>query len=149
DQLSARSSEVGSQGRGSRREGGQQARIRRMRGQGFGRQARCEGVEHVHQVAGGTQGIGRQRMTSRIESSIEILERTPRVLSAWLDGTSDFWSRSNYGPDTFSPFDVVGHLIHGERTNWMVRLRTILDRGESTALPAFDRYAMYEASAGK
>jgi hypothetical protein len=88
-------------------------------------------------------------MTATLESSVEILERTPHVLRAWLGGLSDFWSRSNYGADTFSPIDVVGHLIHGERTNWMVRLETILAHGEGQAFPAFDRYAMYEASKDK
>ena len=88
-------------------------------------------------------------MTAEIERSVEVLERTPGVLQALLGGSSDFWSRSNYGPDTFSPFDVVGHLIHAERTNWMTRLRVILEHGEAHPLPAFDRYAMYEASKGK
>jgi len=88
-------------------------------------------------------------MTPEIERSVEVLERTPGVLRALLGGVSDFWSLSNYGEDTFSPFDVVGHLIHGERTNWMVRLRTILDHGEDVPLPPFDRYAMHEASKGK
>jgi hypothetical protein len=79
----------------------------------------------------------------------EVLERTPATLDALLGGLSDFWTKNNYGEKTFSPFDVVGHLIHAERTNWMVRLRTILDGGESKPFPPFDRYAMYEASKGK
>jgi hypothetical protein len=88
-------------------------------------------------------------MAAEIERTIEILGRTPGVLRVLLGGVSDFWALSSYGPDTFSPFDVVGHLIHGERTNWMVRLRTILEHGEAVPFPAFDRYAMYEASKGK
>ena len=88
-------------------------------------------------------------MTPEIERSIEVLERTPAVLRALLGGVSSFWALSNYGPDTFGPFDVVGHLIHGERTNWMVRLHMILEHGEMQPFPAFDRYAMYEASNGK
>jgi hypothetical protein len=87
-------------------------------------------------------------MTQDIERSIEVLERTPGALRALLEGIGDFWSQSNYGPDTFSPFDVVGHLIHGERTNWMARLKTILARGEGVPLPTFDRYAMFEACKG-
>jgi hypothetical protein len=81
--------------------------------------------------------------------SVEVLERTPGVLRALLGGVSDFWSLSNYGEGTFSPFDVVGHLIHAERTNWMARLNVILEYGEARPFPAFDRYAMYEASRGK
>jgi|SRR5579884_3613672 len=88
-------------------------------------------------------------MTPGIEKSVEILRRTPAALRALLGGLSDFWALSNYGPDTFSPFDVVGHLIHAERTNWMARARAILGHGEATPLPPFDRYAMYEASKGK
>ncbi len=88
-------------------------------------------------------------MTPEIARSVEVLERTPGVLRALLGGLSDFWALSNYGPDTFSPFDVVGHLIHAERTNWMVRLRTILEHGGARPFPAFDRYAMYEDSKGK
>jgi hypothetical protein len=88
-------------------------------------------------------------MTLEVERSIEVLQRTPDVLRALLNGVSDFWSRNNYGPDTFSPFDVVGHLIHAERTNWMTRLRVLLEHGEAQPFPPFDRYAMYEASRGK
>src|SRR5437660_1755678 len=91
----------------------------------------------------------RRHMTPEIERSVEVLQRTPGVLRALLGGLSDFWPLSNYGPDTFSPFDVVGHLIHAERTNWMVRLRTILEHGEARPFPAFDRYVMYEDSKGK
>src|SRR5262245_46192376 len=88
-------------------------------------------------------------MTLEVERSIEVLQRTPDVLRALLGGVSDFWSRNNYGPDTFSPFDVVGHLIHAERTNWMTRMRVMLEHGEAQPFPPFDRYAMYEASKGK
>ena len=88
-------------------------------------------------------------MTFDLEQAIEVLQRTPGVLRAWLGGLSDCWALSNYGEATFSPFDVVGHLIHGERTDWMVRVRLILDQGETTPFEPFDRYAMYEASRGK
>src|SRR6476620_3554681 len=69
------------------------------------------------------------RMPPELEHTIEVLERTPQVLRALLGGLSDFWLTSNYGPDTFSPFDVVGHLIHAKRTNWMPRARLILSHG--------------------
>jgi hypothetical protein len=77
-----------------------------------------------------------------------ILERTPAVLTAALDGLSDEWVHACEGPDTFSPFDVVGHLIHGERTDWIPRVRLILERGESVPFEPFDRFAMREISAG-
>ena len=79
----------------------------------------------------------------------EVFTRTPRVLDAMLRGVSEPWVRNNDGPETFSPFDVVGHLIHGERADWMPRLHLILQHGESRAFEPFDRYAMYEASKGR
>lgn len=84
-----------------------------------------------------------------LEHALEVLQRTPAVLHSLLHGLSDFWNMSNYGPNTFSPFDVVGHLIHGEETDWMVRAHIILEQGEAQPLPPFDRYAMFEASRGK
>ena len=84
-----------------------------------------------------------------VERSIEVLQRTPAILRALLGGLSDFWAMNNYGPATFSPFDVVGHLIHAERSNWMTRARLILEHGEVSPFPPFDRYAMYEASKGQ
>src|SRR5690348_444919 len=88
-------------------------------------------------------------MSFSLDRSTHVLQRTPASLRALLAGLDEAWTHANYGPDTFSPFDVVGHLIHAERTNWMPRARTILELGESEPLPAFDRYAMYEASTGK
>ncbi|HKO22435.1 MAG TPA: DinB family protein [Candidatus Eisenbacteria bacterium] len=81
--------------------------------------------------------------------AIPILERTPRVLDAMLRGLPDAWLRCNEGADTFSPFDVVGHLIHGEKTDWMPRARMILATGEERAFEPFDRFAQTEASRGK
>ncbi|MGE3179992.1 MAG: DinB family protein [Phycisphaerae bacterium] len=88
-------------------------------------------------------------MQFNLQHAVEILQRTPSVLRAMLSGLSAPWVSNNYGVDTFSPFDVVGHLIHGEKTDWMVRVRMILDDGESQAFAPFDRYAMYEASKGR
>ncbi|MCB9853437.1 MAG: DinB family protein [Phycisphaerales bacterium] len=88
-------------------------------------------------------------MCFEFQQAIEVLRRTPNVLTAMLEGLSDPWITGNYGKDTFSPFDVVGHLIHGEKTDWMPRLRTILAHRESVPFEPFDRYAMYEASRGK
>ena len=88
-------------------------------------------------------------MEFSVERSVDVLERTPGVLRAMLGSLGDEWTRSNYGEGTFSPFDVVGHLIHAERTNWMTRLRMILEEGERRPFEAFDRYAMFEGSAGR
>ena len=88
-------------------------------------------------------------MNFQPDHGIEVLGRTPAVLRALLGGLSDVWVLSNYGDKTFSPFDVVGHLIHGERTDWIPRARIILAHGEARAFEPFDRYAMYEDSKGK
>ena len=88
-------------------------------------------------------------MPFRLEQAIEVLERTPAVLRSMLSGLSEPWVMNNYGPETWSPFDVVGHLIHGERTDWIPRARIILERGASKPFEPFDRFAQYEASKGK
>ena len=88
-------------------------------------------------------------MTFETKKSIEVLTRTPEVLRAMLSGLGDEWLYSNYGPDTFSPFDVVGHLITGEKTDWMVRARIILQHRTSRAFDKYDRYAQFEESRGK
>ncbi len=88
-------------------------------------------------------------MEFMLEQAVEVLRRTPRVLSAMLGGLSDPWVLNNYGDRTFSPFDVVGHLIHGEKTDWIPRLRIILTHRESVPFQPFDRFAMYESSRGK
>lgn len=88
-------------------------------------------------------------MQFHLPQALEVFARTPHVLRAMLGGLSDEWVLSNYGEKTFSPFDVVGHFIHGERTDWMPRARIILEHGESKPFEPFDRYAMYEASRGK
>lgn len=88
-------------------------------------------------------------MAFDLNHSIEVLRKTPSVLHSLLNGLSDDWTRTNYGENTFSPFDVVGHLLHGERTDWMPRLRIILEYGDTKPFEPFDRYAMYEESKGK
>jgi len=80
---------------------------------------------------------------------LEILERTPAVLKAELGGLSDFWIRGDEGPGSWTPFDVVGHLIHGEETGWIPRARIILEFGESRPFDPFDRTAMLERSKGQ
>lgn len=77
------------------------------------------------------------------------LTRTPETLRVLLGGLPDEWIRANEGPETFSPFDVLGHLIAGEETDWIPRVRRILEDGESKPFDPFDRFAMYEATRGK
>jgi hypothetical protein len=81
--------------------------------------------------------------------SLEILARTPAVLRAMLGGVSQEWTHANYGADTFSPFDVVGHMIHGEKTDWMVRTHWIREKGASEPFPPYDRFAQLRDSRGK
>jgi hypothetical protein len=88
-------------------------------------------------------------MRFKMDEAIEVLSATPSVLRGLLGRVSEPWIRNNYGDKTFSPFDVVGHLIHGERTDWIPRGRIILEHGEAKAFDPFDRYAMYEESKGK
>ncbi len=88
-------------------------------------------------------------MEFQLQQSIEILERTAKTLRSLLEGLSDPWLLNNEGPETFSPFDVVGHLIHGEETDWIPRTRIILEHGESRPFTPFDRFAFYETSKGK
>ncbi|HQY11324.1 MAG TPA: DinB family protein [Ferruginibacter sp.] len=88
-------------------------------------------------------------MKYNFERSYEILDRTPAVLQALLAGLSDDWIMPNEGPETFSPYDVVGHLIHGEKTDWTARAKMILEFGNTKTFERWDRTAMYEASKGK
>jgi hypothetical protein len=66
-----------------------------------------------------------------LDLSIAVLRRSPATLQALLDGLGEPWVRGTEGPDTFSPFDVVGHLIDGEETDWIPRARIILANGSS------------------
>jgi len=83
-----------------------------------------------------------------LNKSIEILSNTPAVLESLLHNLSNDWLYSNEGPDTWSPFDIVGHLIHGERTDWMERMDIILNREDKHFNP-FDRFAQFTESKGK
>src|SRR6202049_961241 len=80
---------------------------------------------------------------------IAVLSRTPAALDALLRGLPDIWVRGHEGKDTWSAFDVVGHLIVGERTDWMPRARIILDNGEARPFDPFDRFAQVKESQGQ
>lgn len=84
----------------------------------------------------------------RMEEALPILERTPATLRALLDGLSPEWTDANEGPDTYSPYDVMGHLIHGERTDWIPRVEHIFAHGDRVPFPPFDRDAMRSSSRG-
>ena len=88
-------------------------------------------------------------MKFTLNKSYEILERTPSVLRTLLSGLSDEWILNNEGPDTFSPYDVIGHLIHGEKTDWRDRTIMILEHGTAETFVPFDRFSQFEASKGK
>ncbi|RKN79301.1 DinB family protein [Ulvibacterium marinum] len=88
-------------------------------------------------------------MKFELETAIPILERTPTVLRALLQDLPEKWIRENEGEDTWSPFDVVGHLIHGEKTDWMIRTALILEKGSNPTFEPFDRFAQFENSKGK
>lgn len=78
-----------------------------------------------------------------------VLRRTPHALNAMLAGLPPFWTASNEGADSWSPYDVVGHLIHGERTDWIPRAEIILRRGPERRFTPFDRFAQFHESQGK
>lgn len=84
-----------------------------------------------------------------LDQAAASLGRTPRLLDDWLRGIPAAWAHTNEGPDTWSPYEVVGHLVHGERTDWITRTRLILEFGESQAFTPFDRFAMQRESVGK
>ena len=88
-------------------------------------------------------------MELQIENARQVLSRTPATLNALLRDLPDAWLLQNEGPDSWSPFDVLGHLIHGEETDWIPRAKVILESGESRPFEPFDRFAMFEKSNGK
>lgn len=85
-------------------------------------------------------------MEYQLDQAKEILRRTPGTLNALLADLPNEWVMSNEGPDTWSPYDVIGHLIHGEETDWIPRARIILEHGEARPFDRFDRFAMFEES---
>jgi hypothetical protein len=78
-----------------------------------------------------------------------VLHRTPAALDALLRGLPDFWIHRNEGKDTWSAFDILGHLIVGERTDWIPRVRILMEHGESRAFDRFDRFAQLKESEGR
>lgn len=84
-----------------------------------------------------------------LQDTIALLSRTPAALNALLRDLPEAWTLRNEGGDSWTAYDVVGHLIHGERTDWMPRAKRILESGESRAFDPFDRLAQQRDSQGK
>src|SRR5256885_17053376 len=82
----------------------------------------------------------------KLDETIAVLTRTPATLDALLRGLPESWVRNNEGKDTWSAFEIVGHLIVGERTDWMQRARVILENGEARPFDPFDRFEIGRAS---
>ena len=88
-------------------------------------------------------------MDFNITQGVAVLERTPGTLRAMLHDLDTAWLDATEGPDTWSSYVIVGHLVHGERANWIPRARFILSRSTSRLLPPFDRLAHFHESQGK
>ena len=84
-----------------------------------------------------------------LNQAISVLERTPVVFRNLLNNLSQEWTHRNEGPDTWSPYDVMGHLVHGEKTDWMPRLEIILSDEAQKTFEPYNRFAQFEMSKGK
>jgi hypothetical protein len=92
---------------------------------------------------------GRNTRPFTLTDAVAVLTRTPATLDALLRGLPEAWTSTNEGGESWSARDVIGHLIHGERTNWMARVRIVLAHGESQPFDKFDRFAQFSQSPGK
>ena len=88
-------------------------------------------------------------MEFQLDYATKILQRTPATLNTLLHDLPEEWILSNEGAVSWSPFDVLGHLIHAEEADWIPRARIILEHGEKGTFEPFDRFAMFEKSRGK
>ena len=88
-------------------------------------------------------------MKHNLEQTIALLKRTPATLNALLRDLPETWTLRNEGENTWSAFDILGHLIHGEHTDWMPRAKRILQFGESQPFERYDRWAQEQESQGK
>ena len=88
-------------------------------------------------------------MNFELSEGIAVLERTPQIVRSILDGLPSSWINADEGPDTWSPYVVIGHLIQGERTDWIERARIILAQGADRRFTPFDRFAQFRESEGK
>jgi hypothetical protein len=88
-------------------------------------------------------------MNFNLQQALPILERTPSVVATLLKGLAEDWIYSNEGTDTWSPYDVIGHYIHGEKTDWIPRMNIILSDEADKRFVPFDRFAQFKDSEGK
>lgn len=88
-------------------------------------------------------------MKFNVEEAISVLERTPGVFKTLLADLSSEWTHQNEGGESWSPYDIVGHLVHGERTDWMPRLEIVLSNDRNKTFTPYDRFAQFEMSKGK
>jgi len=91
----------------------------------------------------------KEQATFQLQDTIALLERTPATLNVLLRDLPESWTRSNEGEKTWSAFEVVGHLIHGERADWVPRVKTILEFGDTKAFVPFDRWGHEREVQGK
>lgn len=88
-------------------------------------------------------------MVFAIDEATAILERTPGALRALLAGLPAAWTGADEGEGTWSPYDIAGHLVHGERADWIPRVRRLLEHGEAVPFDPFDRFAQFQESQGR
>lgn len=88
-------------------------------------------------------------MKFQIEQAVEILSQTPKTVKSLLGNLSDDWIKKEANSENWSPFDIVGHLIHAEETDWIPRAEIILSQRENQTFEPFDRFAQFEKSRGK
>jgi len=88
-------------------------------------------------------------MEFKIDKAFEILQNTPNVLKVLLNDISVDWIERNEGENTWSPYEIVGHFIHGEKNHWISRVRTILAGDEDAVFKLFDSFAQFSSSKGK
>lgn len=93
--------------------------------------------------------IDRSRRPLTLAEAVPLLARTPATFDALLRGLPEGWITATEGGETWSPFDVIGHLIQGEQTDWIPRVRIILEQGEARTFDKFDRFAQFELSKGR
>jgi DinB superfamily len=84
-----------------------------------------------------------------LDKAMAVLTRTPATLRTLLKDLPSDWVETDEGANTWSPYDVIGHLIHGERADWIARAKIILEHGESRPFDPFDRFAQFGESEGK
>jgi hypothetical protein len=96
-----------------------------------------------------TAPVNRTRRPFSTEEAMAMLARTPPTLDALLRGLPASWTLAHEGGETWSPFDVMGHLIHGEQVNWIPRAKIVLTHGDARVFDSFDRRAHFTASAGR